>query len=268
MDPRGSVPYGVRPRQQNRPEGEGADRIAGEPVCPECPIVPESAAAEYRHERAAERHEGGAGERGQADIGAGFAQAAEPWRTAERPADGDRIKDRNRAVGRERHQHLRERHPDTGLGDHMGKECRRDIEPPALPRREEQGSEEDDVGRPEGREDPVRQGTDREGGFRSDVISDRHQDRPDKRPSDRQKNAHHQRLREGVQSGRCHPCRPSARVARLISVVLSSRAFLRKFPGDEPVCISVPARLLKIITLLRESPSRSKGMSYLCPISG
>ena len=166
------------PDQEYRPDREARQRVGEIPVRPEQPIIAQRSAAQDRHEGAAQRRDRRSDAGRDHDVERSVVKGAEPGRAAEHPPHPIGVEQCHQAVGGERHQQLRHRHADAELGDHVGNERGSDVEPPLPLRHDQQRAKQDDVGRPEQREDLVGQRADEERGLRSEKIGERQQQRP------------------------------------------------------------------------------------------
>ena len=130
------------------------------------------------HECPADGGNGGTEDGRDQDVEDRPAKVVEPGWLAQQPAHGECAQERHHAIGCERHADLQRGHSHLQLGENVHRQRRHGVDPPARIGREQQGAEEDDVGRPERREYPVRQGADEERGLGPEQIGETQQQRP------------------------------------------------------------------------------------------
>ena len=82
------------------------------------------------------------------------------WRPAKQAQCDLGVEVRHSDICHERDRNRDRRHADPDLYENMGRDRRADGKPPLVMIHEDQGREEDGIGRPKGREDIVRQGAD------------------------------------------------------------------------------------------------------------
>ena len=136
-------------RQKNGCERQAAERVGEIPSPPVLPILCRVAIAQSRLKPGSERHECRVHDYGCEEIQGRVSEAAEPWRTAQEPAQGNRIQIGDGDVAEKGGKKLQNRHRRAPLRQYMGWKRGHDVERPLPPGQQQQRAEEDDVGRPE-----------------------------------------------------------------------------------------------------------------------
>ncbi len=138
------------------------------------------AIAEGRLRAAGKSHQARAQDHGDEQVPGRLAHIPEPRRPGHDAAQQRRVEQGHRDVAGECHEQLRHRHRDAALRREVSRERGEHVRPPAPLRREEQSTEQYDVGRPERREH-LRERADGEGRLGTAIVRNADEERPEHR---------------------------------------------------------------------------------------
>ena len=164
-------------------QSEIGECVGHKPLHPEEAVVLEGGALRDPHECPADGRDGGTDDGSDQDVEDRPSKVVEPGRLAQQPAHGECAQEGHHAVGYERHADLQRGHSHLQLGKDVHRQRRRGVEPPARIGREQQGAEEDHIGRPKRRKYPIRQGADEECGLGPEQVGKAQQQRPLEQPT-------------------------------------------------------------------------------------
>src|SRR5262249_38685948 len=135
--------------------------------------VLDRAAAENLNERAAKSAKRRANESSDENENRRLADASEPGRFETQLLQGEGVEHGHRAIGGKGDQQLCCRHFDLQLRCHVGRQGGKNVNPPVSRSTQQQRAKQDDIGRPEWRENLVGERADEKRNFGADIITNR-----------------------------------------------------------------------------------------------